>query len=142
MRCQDIMKDKVHCLSPADTAQAAARTMRDLNVGFLPVCGPNMNVIGTITDRDLAVRLLAEGRPASTPVSAVMSQDVVSCQPDDEIEQAERLMAEHHKSRIIVMDGGSRAVGVISLSDIAQNLDPSRAGQTMKQVAEREARAL
>ena len=140
MICQDIMKDNVECLSPTDTAQVSARKMRDLNVGFLPVCDPSGKAIGTLTDRDLTIRLVAENRPLSTLVGGLMTPEVISCRPMDDIRTAERLMARHHKSRIIVVKDGGRVAGVISLSDIAQNVDAFHAAQTMKHVSRREAR--
>jgi CBS domain-containing protein len=141
MICQDIMKDDVACLSPMDTAQMAAQKMRDLNVGFLPVCDASGKPIGTLTDRDLAVRLVAEDRSASnTSISVLMTDEVITCRPEDDIQKAQSLMAKHHKSRIIIQDGG-RIAGVISLSDIAQNVDALLAARTMRQVSQREVRS-
>jgi CBS domain-containing protein len=97
-------------------------------------------VLGTVTDRDLAVRVLADDRPASVPVSDVMTQPVVTCRPDDDIRTVQKLMGQHHKSRIVVVDESERAVGIISLSDIAQYVEEAGVGQTMKKVSEREAR--
>ncbi|HZA49460.1 MAG TPA: CBS domain-containing protein, partial [Myxococcaceae bacterium] len=62
MRCEEIMKKDVECVSPQDTVQAAAKRMRDENIGFLPVCDQSKKVQGTVTDRDLAIRVLADGR--------------------------------------------------------------------------------
>ena len=141
MRCEQLMKKDVECVSPEDTAEVAARRMRDQNIGFLPVCGTDGKVVGTVTDRDLAIRLLAEGRDGSQPLDAVMTREVISCRPEDDLKKAEELMARHHKSRIMCVDERGKLVGVISLSDIAQAEDPSRAAQTMRGVSEREARA-
>jgi len=138
MLCEDIMMDEVVCLSPTDTARSAACKMRDLNVGFLPVCDASGKAIGTLTDRDLAIRLVAENRPAKTSVSDLMTQEVIACRPKDDIRRAQMLMAEHHKSRIVVVRDGGRVAGVISLSDIAQNVEGLLAAQTMRGVAERE----
>src|SRR5262245_29481593 len=71
MRCEEIMKQDVECVSPQDSVQMAAKRMRDENVGFLPVCGPGQKVMGTVTDRDLACRVLALGLSPSTPISDV-----------------------------------------------------------------------
>ena len=140
MLCQEIMKPGVECLSPTATAQLAAQRMRDLNVGFLPICDADKKVLGTVTDRDLSVRVLAEGRPPNTPVREMMTEPVITCRPDDNLGTVQKLMGQYHKSRIIVIDDGGRAVGVISLSDIAQYAEPAGAAQTMKKVSEREAR--
>ena len=141
MRCEHIMKRNVECVSPGDSVQTAAMRMRDQNIGFLPVCEKDMKVLGTITDRDLAIRILAEGRPAATSVHDVMTDEVIACRPEDELRRAEELMGRHHKSRIMCVDGNGVLAGVISLSDIAQQDKASRAAQTMRGVTEREARA-
>ena len=140
MRLQEIMKKDVECVSPQDTVQAAARRMRDENIGFLPVCDQSRKVLGTVTDRDLAIRVLANGSPANTRVEEVMTHEVVSCRPEDDLRKVEELMAKNHKSRIVCLDNNERLAGVISLSDIAQ-ADIGRASQTLRQVSEREARA-
>jgi CBS domain-containing protein len=114
--------------------------MRDGGFGFLPVCDASRKALGTVTDRDLAVRILAEGRAPSTPVDAVLTREVVACQPDDDLHKAEDLMGLYQKSRIMCVDGDGKLVGVISLSDIAQKEKGARAAQTLRQVSEREAR--
>lgn len=140
MRCEEIMKNQVACLTLTDTAEMAARTMRDLNVGFLPVCDASGRAIGTITDRDLAVRLIAENQPTDMEVSRLMTGEVVACRVDDDVEKAQQLMAAHHKSRIIVVEEEGRVAGVISLSDLVERLDGIHAAQTMREVAQREVR--
>ena len=127
MRCMEIMKKDVECMSTGDTVQSAARRMRDENVGFLPVCDRDGKVLGTITDRDLAVRVLAEAQPATLSVGDVMSREVVACRPDDDLRRAQELMVTKHKSRIMCTDKDGRLVGVISLSDVAQREDGARA---------------
>jgi CBS domain-containing protein len=140
MRCQEIMKDDVACVSPTDSAEVAARMMRDLNVGFLPVCDRSGKPIGTITDRDLTVRLIAEHGDPDTPISRLMTGAVVACRAEDDVQKAQALMAEHHKSRIIVIKDEGRVAGVISLSDIADRIDGLDAAQTMRAVSQREVR--
>jgi len=141
MRCEQIMKKDLECVSPQDTVQSAARRMRDENVGFLPVSDQARKVLGTVTDRDLAIRVLASGGPSTTRVEEVMTREVVSCRPEDDLRTAEQLMAKNHKSRIMCIDSQGRLVGVISLSDIAQQEKGDKAAQTLRQVSEREARA-
>lgn len=140
MKCHDIMKTDIECVSPDTSIQTAARKMRDQNVGFLPVCNEELRVSGTITDRDLAIRALAEGRPPSTSVSSVMTIDVIACRPEDPLSYARELMAQHHKSRIMCLDREGRVAGVISLSDIAQH-DELSALDTLRQVSSREVRS-
>lgn len=139
MRCQDLMKREVHCVSPDDTAQEAARRMRDGNIGFLPICDGAHKVVGTLTDRDLALRIVAAGESAGTPVERIMSRDVVSCLATEELDMAHSLMAQHQKSRMVCVDHDGRLAGVISLSDLALYDNGTQATHTLRQVAEREA---
>ena len=138
MKCKDIMKTDIECVSPSSTIQKAAQLMREKNLGFLPVCDKGMHCIGTITDRDIAIRAVAEGLPSNTVVDTLMTAEVVSCSPDDDLAVARVLMAQNHKSRIVCVNDNGRIEGVISLSDIAQ-LDEISAGDTLRQVSSREA---
>ncbi|AGP35476.1 hypothetical protein BE04_10925 [Sorangium cellulosum] len=139
MLCKEIMKREIQCVITSDTIQTAARKMRDANVGFLPVCDDEGKVLGTLTDRDLAIRVLADSRPLSTKAGDVMTRAVVACRPDDEVLRAEQLMGQHHKSRVLCTDADGRLVGIISLSDIAQREDDKNTAQTVRRVTEREA---
>lgn len=139
-RCQEIMKRDIECLSPSDSASEAARKMRDRNIGFLPVCDQSMRVLGTVTDRDIAIRLVAEELTPGTEVEWLMTRQIVACHPRDDIEEAEELMGQHRKSRIMCVDDDGTLVGIISLSDIAK-FDSSRAAtMTLRRVSERESR--
>jgi CBS domain-containing protein len=138
MKCSEVMKTNVKCVEIDDTVIDAASLMKEAGVGFLPVCDANGLPLGVITDRDIVVRVVAEGRdPGTCTVAGAMTLETISCGPDDDIEIAERKMASEHKSRILVRDEDGAVVGVISLSDIAQVDD---AGETLKRVSEREVR--
>jgi CBS domain-containing protein len=138
MLCSEIMKSEIECLSPGDTADLAARKMRDHNVGFLPVLDDSLRAVGTITDRDIAVRLVASNLPLVTPVADLMSSDLVSCRPSDDVRSAEQLMGLHRVSRILCVEEDGVLAGVISLSDIAQHESPVVAAQTLREVTARE----
>ncbi len=138
MLCSEIMKSEIECLSPIDPADLAARKMRDHNVGFLPVCDEALHAVGTITDRDIAVRLVAQNLPLVTPVGELMSMDVVACKPTDHVRRAEELMGLHRVARILCVEEDGTLAGVISLSDIAQHESPAIAAQTLKDVTARE----
>jgi CBS domain-containing protein len=141
MRCGEIMKKDVVTIDRDDTIQVAARRMRDSNVGFLPICEHGGKVVGTLTDRDIAVRVAAEGlSPMTCRVEEVMTSQVVSCLFDDDLIRAEALMAEHHKSRIVVTNAEGYLQGVLSLSDVVQLEGPRRAAETIRKVTSREAR--
>lgn len=140
MRCHDLMKSPVVCSKLDDSASHTAARMRSRKIGFLPVCDDTGRVVGTVTDRDLAVRVLAERSPSATPVRLVMTPGPVTCRPNDDLEVAEDLMRRYHKSRIICVDEGFKPVGVISLSDIATYDEAVRAGELLRAISEREVR--
>jgi CBS domain-containing protein len=141
MKCGELMKDDVRCLSENDSAKDAAVKMEDANVGFLPVCDESHRVLGTVTDRDIALRVVAKDLPAgTTKVSEIMTREVVSCRSGDDVKVAEKLMGQKKKSRILVTDDGGVHVGVISLSDVAAH-DGKNAGRTLQEVTSRESRA-
>jgi CBS domain-containing protein len=138
MKCEAIMKRNVDIARPGETAEQAARLMREADVGFLPVCDESRHVLGALTDRDLALRVLADGRGPDTRVSDVFTREVVSCQAQDEVDRARELMAASQKSRIVCLDADGCLAGVISLSDLAhQGLG---AEETLREVSSREAR--
>jgi CBS-domain-containing membrane protein len=139
MRCEQIMKRAIECVSTMDTVQTAARRMRNENIGFLPVSDDGKKVLGTITDRDIAMRVCADDRSASgTHIADVMTCEIVACLPSDDIFKAQQLMSLHHKSRMLCIDESNRLVGVISLSDIAQ-VRPDAGAQTLRDITSREA---
>jgi len=134
------MKTEVECCALDEPVEVAAERMRSRNIGFLPVCDEDGVVVGTLTDRDLALRVLGEHRiPEDTLVQDVMSAEPVDCSPDDDLSIAEELMAMHKKSRIICSDVGRHPVGVISLSDIARVEDRVRVAEIIDAVSSREA---
>jgi len=142
MRCEDLMKTEIETCRPADTIQRIAQRMREVNIGFMPVCDASGRPVGTLTDRDLALRVCADDRSASaTRAEEVMTRETVTCREEDDLEEAERLMARHHKARIMVADDEGRLVGVISLSDVLDEEDDGRAAETARLVAEREIHA-
>ena len=138
MRCEDIMRRPVRWISEDDTARTAARIMRDENIGFLPITDGSGRFVGTITDRDLAVRVLAEGAGADEPIANVMTRETVRCRPDDELGFAEQLMARKAKSRIVVTDEDRHILGVISMTDVAHGDDGWRVARTYKRISDRQ----
>src|SRR5512139_674873 len=104
MRCDEVMTRDVIRLRPLDRVDAAARRMRDENVGFAPVCDDEGRPVGAITDRDIALRVCAEDRRAGrTHVEEVMTRGVLLCGAGDELARAEALMAQRRKARIVVV---------------------------------------
>lgn len=139
MRCEDLMTSEVECFRTSDSVREVARCMRDVNVGFVPICAHDGRPLGTLTDRDIALRVCADDRKSSeVHAGEVMTHETVTCRASDDVAEAERLMATHHKSRIMVVNDAGRLVGVISLSDLAER-DERHAVETLRRVAEREA---
>ncbi len=137
MRVEEVMKPAQGCRE-GDSVLECARLMREKNIGFVPVCNRAGKPVGTVTDRDLAIRVIAEGRPADTKLEAVMTRDVVACRLGDDLGSAEQLMRDHRKSRIMVCDEKGKLQGVISLSDIADLETSDEAVRTLREVASRE----
>lgn len=139
MKCAEVMKRDVHRVQEGDTVQWAACCLRDANIGFLPVCDEHGNVVGTLTDRDIAIRLAASDRSASgCTVGSIMTPEVVACRATDDLAEAEHLMATRKKSRIVITDEQGHLQGVVSLSDVAERDTLVRAAVTLRNVAERE----
>ena len=141
MRCDKIMQEDVLFVLPTESAQKAALIMQRENIGFLPVCDEGGCVVGTLTDRDLAVRVCASGLPAGeVTVGTVMTRDLIACGPDDELTDAERLMAEHGVSRVLVTDGATQLIGVISVTDVVMRDSNKHAAHTLRKIVAREVR--
>lgn len=139
MQCKDAMKSRVLSCREHDSAARCAALMAEQNIGFVPVIDEQAHVVGVVTDRDLALRVLGKQRPANTPVENIMSRNVVKCSPDDSLERAEQLLAQSHKSRLVLTDQRNMLVGVLSLADVAQVEEARRAGELLKTVSRREA---
>ena len=135
MQCIEIMEQNVQFVNPDDEVASAAKTMRDAEIGFLPVCDRETNkIVGTLTDRDIAVRLVAEGREAAIPISDVMTTAPIFCHSHDDIDKARDLMESHQVSRVIVLDDNDGLAGIISLADVA---DDQASGQTLHKIKRR-----
>lgn len=138
MQVRDIMTKGCECIRPETTLEQAARKMRDLNVGPLPVCGSDDRLAGMITDRDIIVRAVAEGKdPRATPVREIMTPQVVYCFEDHDVHDAAALMEDNQIRRLVVLNRGKRLVGIVSLGDIAvHTADEQLAGETLERISE------
>jgi CBS domain-containing protein len=133
MRVEDVMST-AKCCRETDSVLECAKLMRDESIGFVPICNEAMEPIGAITDRDLTIRVLADGRSPDEEIGKFMTRDVVSCQVDDDVSDAGQLMREHRKSRIMVCDSEGKLRGVMSLQDIAERESEESVGETLQQV--------
>ena len=132
---RDIMSTNVECASVNDTLTEAAKKMRDLDVGALPICGDDNRLKGMLTDRDITVRAVAEGMdPSTSKVSELAEGKPVTIGADDSLEEAMRTMTEHDVRRLPVIDGHD-LVGMISQADIAQNLSGSETGNLVADIS-------
>jgi CBS domain-containing protein len=119
MQLRDIMTTAVQLTDPAMMLKDAAVLMRDGNFGLLPV-GENDRLVGTITDRDITVRAVAEGKdPGTTPVRDAMSKGIRYCFEDQTAEEAAELMSEAQIRRLPVVNRDKRLVGIVALADLA-----------------------
>ncbi|MBK9166196.1 MAG: CBS domain-containing protein [Bryobacterales bacterium] len=124
IRVRDVMTPNPIGLPPSASAREAAKAMRYSDVGAVVVADGN-GVCGIVTDRDIVIRALADGRdPESTKLDEICSRDPSGCSPDDGLDRAVALMRDKSVRRLLVSDG-SKAVGIISLGDLAQRLDRS-----------------
>ncbi len=120
MNVSELMETNVDITSPTATAREAAVRMRDDNVGALPV-GENDRLVGMVTDRDIAVRGVAEGKdPDQCTVREVMSEGVYYCFEDDDADRAAQVMAEHKVRRLPILNRDKRLVGIVALADLAR----------------------
>lgn len=121
MKILEIMTRDPELIDPNSSIRDAAKRMRDENIGALPV-GENDRLVGMVTDRDIAVRGVAEDRtPATTTVRDVMSQKIFYCFEDDNVEDAARCMADNQVRRLPILNRDKRLTGIVALADIAQS---------------------
>ena len=133
---RDIMTPECECIGENDTVLDAAERLAELDVGAMPICGTDDRLKGMITDRDIVVKVIAQGKnPSSTPVSELATQDeVVTIGADDPIDEALRTMTEHKVRRLPVIDG-HKCVGIISQADIATNIDEEKVGDLVEAIS-------
>lgn len=132
MQVSEIMSRDVLLVNPDETIAQVAKMMAENDVGFLPV-RENDRLVGTITDRDIVVRCVAEGKDRDARVRDVMTSDVKYCFEDEEIEDVTRNMGDIQVRRLPVVNRDKRLTGIVSLADAAQEL-PSAAGSGLKEI--------
>ena len=137
MRLTDIMTRDVETIRPDSTVREAAQRMRSLDVGALPVCD-GRRLLGVVTDRDITVRITAEGRdPANTPVEVAMTPDLAYAFDDQDVQDAARIMEDRQIRRLpIVSRDGHQMVGIVALGDIATTGKDRLAGDTLESISQ------
>lgn len=134
MKVSECMTREVRIVDPGETLQEAARTMADIDAGFLPV-GKDDRLVGIITDRDIAIRAVGAGRAPDARISDVMSQEVKYCYADDDVDDILHNMAEQQIRRLPVVDRNKRLVGIVSISDLAHGGQSAGSGEALSEIA-------
>jgi CBS domain-containing protein len=132
---RDIMSRDADCVQESQSILDAAKELANRDVGAMPICGDDERLKGMLTDRDIVVKVLAQGKdPSSTKVSEIAQGKPVTIGADDSIEEALRTMSEHKVRRLPVIDGHD-LVGIISQADIARNLDDEKTGDLVEAIS-------
>lgn len=137
MKVAEVMTRAVDLVDPSATVQEAATSMAELDVGAVLV-GTESAIEGILTDRDIIVRVVVEGRhPAEVAVSEVMTPDVVRCGADEDIEQAFAAMREGQFRRMPVLDAEGKPIGVVTLGDLAKHVEsPEKIAEKLREISE------
>lgn len=124
MKVSKCMTRDVQLVNPTQSIRDAARMMAEIDAGALPV-GQDDRLVGMITDRDIAVRAVAEGKSPDTPIREIMSREVLYCFDDQELKDIARNMGEMKVRRLPVLNRDKRLIGIVSLGDLALKEEPS-----------------
>lgn len=135
MKVSEIMTRDVDVARPEDTIRDVARRMAEIDAGAIPVCD-GRTLRGMVTDRDIVVRGVSEGRSFDTPVSDVMTPEVQYCYEDDAVEEAADKMAELQIRRLPIIDRDKRLVGIVATADIARQAKDRTTGQTLEEISQ------
>ena len=134
MRAQDLMTMSPACVTADEPVRRVAQLMAEHDCGCIPVvdASDNRRVVGVITDRDIAVRGVAEGKGPDAKVRELMTPDPQCCRPDDELRAVERVMADQQVRRVIIVDDDGYCVGIVAQADLA------RASEKTQEVTDRD----
>jgi CBS domain-containing protein len=134
MQVRKMMTSNPACVTPDDSVRDAARLMKEHDCGLIPVVESqdSRRLVGVVTDRDLAVRVVGEGKGTDTKVSQVMSRDPSCASPDTDVSEVERIMSERQVRRVPVVDSAGRLEGIVAQADLALS---DNAGVSDREVA-------
>jgi CBS domain-containing protein len=143
MKLKDIMSRNVEAISADSNLFAAADRMARFDIGFLPVFEDIGGIVGIVTDRDLVIRALADARdPSTTTVGEIMTKGLLTMSPEEDVEQAAKLMEEKQIRRVVLKDQAGAYIGVVSLGDLAQRThDRELSGEALEKVCDPSATA-
>ena len=132
---REVMTTNPRSLESGSSAMDAARLMRDEDVGIVPVV-EGEKLIGTVTDRDIATRVVAEGKsPESTTVGEIASRELVTIDPQQDLDEALRLMARHQVRRLPVVEEDGKLVGIVAQADIARSASDEQTGDLVEDIS-------
>lgn len=135
-KIKELMTVKPRTVKSGDSVVEAAKLMKGEDAGIAPIVDGD-KLVGVVTDRDIAIRVVAEGRdPQSTKVDEVASQNVVTVDPQQDLDEALRLMAQHQLRRLPVIEEDGKLVGIVAQADVARHVDASRTGEVVEQISE------
>jgi CBS domain-containing protein len=133
---RDVMTSNPWAIDADKPVSHAAKMMRDEDVGLAPIV-EGERLVGTLTDRDIATRVVAEGKdPETTSVREVASTDLITVDPEKDLDEAVRLMAQHKVRRIPVVEEDGRLVGVVAQADVARQADDRQTGDVVQQISQ------
>jgi CBS domain-containing protein len=133
---RDLMTENPCAINVDKSVAYAAKMMRDEDVGLAPIVEGD-KLVGTLTDRDIAIRVVAEGKdPDQTTVREVASTNLVTIDPQQDLDEALRLMAKHQVRRLPVVEEDGRLVGVVAQADVAREGDAEKTGQVVQEISE------
>ena len=137
MKARDIMTQNPRCVTPETSVQEAARLMKSEDTGVLPVVDAEASrrLVGVITDRDIAIRVVADGM-SSAQVRDAMSSDPKSCRPDDAVKDVLQAMSDAQIRRIPIVDDGGAVVGIVSQADVVLETDGRRVEKTIEKISQ------
>jgi CBS domain-containing protein len=139
-KCNEVMTKKTVCCLPDDMATDAAESMQNEHVGSIPIIEDvqTRKLIGIITDRDLTIRILAEGLDAkSTKLETIMTRNVVTCKAEEDLQKAVDAMSKHQLRRIPIVDDDNKILGIIAQADVAMQFDhPKRIAVMVKEISQ------
>lgn len=118
---KNLMTENPTCVTPETTVREAAKLMQSQDVGSLPVVQDESSrrLVGMVTDRDLTIRVLAQGKDGNTAVRDAMSSDIQCCKVDDSLDDVEKIMSRHQVRRVPIVDENNRVVGMVAQADLA-----------------------
>src|SRR5690348_13880662 len=132
---RDLMTNNPRSLESGSSVMEAARLMRDEDTGIVPVV-EGERLVGTVTDRDIAIRVVAEGRsPESVTVGEIASRELVTIDPQQDLDEALRLMARHQVRRLPVVEEDGKLVGIVAQADVAKHASDSETGEVVEDIS-------